>query len=130
MHVIIGGAYSGKRQYVRENWHLFQLVSAYEGKQQNEQLDHDIVVYEGFEMWISEMIKVGLSNQEIVTYYKEWFSTKGKAICIMLEIGRGIVPIEEHDRRLRDVVGWIQQEAVKQADEVISMWHGLAMKVK
>ena len=130
MHVIIGGAYSGKRQFVREQYASFQLISAYEGQSMNEEVRGNIAVYEGFEVWISELIKAGQSNQEIVEQLREWFHTRQEVVLIMLEIGRGIVPINEHDRRLRDVIGWVQQEAVKQADEVTSIWHGLAKRMK
>ncbi|WP_042349377.1 bifunctional adenosylcobinamide kinase/adenosylcobinamide-phosphate guanylyltransferase [Bacillus massiliigorillae] len=130
MHIIIGGAYSGKRQFVREKYGSFQLISAYEGQSMKEEKQSDTVVYEGFEIWISELIKAGQSNQEIVEIFREWVCSQQEAVLIMLEIGRGIVPIEEHDRRLRDVVGWVQQEAVKKADEVTSIWHGLAKRLK
>ncbi|MEH6942893.1 bifunctional adenosylcobinamide kinase/adenosylcobinamide-phosphate guanylyltransferase [Bacillus sp. JJ722] len=130
MHVVIGGAYSGKRQFVREKWGSFQFISAYESQSMNEAVQSDIVIYEGFELWIRELIKADHTNQEIVEVFREWFRGRQNDVLIMLEIGRGIVPIEEHDRRLRDVVGWVQQEAVKQADEVTSIWHGLAKRMK
>lgn len=130
MHIVIGGSYSGKRQFVREKWGSFQLISAYEGQSMNEAVHSVVVVYEGFELWIGELIIAGYTNQEIVEVFRKWFRERQDAVLIMLEIGRGIVPIEEHNRRLRDVVGWVQQEAVKQADEVTSIWHGLAKRMK
>ena len=133
MHVVIGGAYSGKRQYVRTKWSSFQLISAYEGKDYNETLKDDIVVYEGFEIWVKQMMDKGKTNDEIVEWFRQWLTSienPENTVLIMLEIGKGIVPMEEQNRRLRDVVGWIQQEAVKQAATVTSIWHGLAMQIR
>ena len=133
MHVVIGGAYSGKRQYVRGNWPLFQFISAYEGKDFNETVTEDIVVYEGFDIWVNQLLDRGKTNDEIVAWFREWLGSlqsPENTVLIMLEIGKGIVPIEEQNRRLRDVIGWIQQEAVKQADTVINVWHGLARQLK
>lgn len=133
MHVIIGGAYSGKRQYVRDHWRSFQFISAYEEKTINEMVTEDTVVYEGFEIWIREQIDRGKTNDEIVNWFRNWLASlknPDKTVLIMLEIGKGIVPMEEQNRRMRDLVGWIQQEAVRQANTVTSIWHGMAMQMK
>lgn len=133
MHVIIGGAYSGKRQYVRNLWPSFELISAYEEKDSNEKATGKTVVYEGFEIWVKQLIERGKTNDEIVDWFRKWLASLGNlenTVLIMLEIGKGIVPMDEQDRRLRDVVGWIQQEAVKKANTVTGIWHGLAMQMK
>ncbi len=133
MHVVIGGAYSGKRQYVRDHWSSFQLISAYEEKDYNETLTEDTVVYEGFEIWIEQLLESGQTNDQIVAWFRQWLASlenPENTVLIMLEIGKGIVPMEEKNRRLRDVVGWIQQEVVRQANTVTSIWHGLAMQMK
>ena len=133
MHVVIGGAYSGKRQYVRTKWSSFQLISSYEGKDYNETLKEDIVVYEGFEIWVKQMMDKGKTNDEIFEWFRQWLTSienPENTVLIMLEIGKGIVPMEEQNRRIRDVVGWIQQEAVNQAATVTSIWHGLAMQIR
>ncbi|MBD3107734.1 bifunctional adenosylcobinamide kinase/adenosylcobinamide-phosphate guanylyltransferase [Bacillus sp. AGMB 02131] len=132
MHVVIGGAYSGKRQFVRENWESFQLISAYEKKHWDESVTEAVIAYEGFEVWVEELLDNGKSNDEIINWFKQWLNDldNRNVILIMLEIGKGIVPIEEKNRRLRDIVGWIQQEAVRQADKATSIWHGLAKTMK
>lgn len=133
MQVVIGGTYSGKRQFVRDNWSSFQLISAYEQKDINEPVIEANVVYEGFEIWVGQLLESGKTNQEIIEWFKQWLHSldhRENIVLIMLEIGKGIVPMEERNRRLRDVVGWIQQEAVKQADNVTYIWHGLAKTMK
>lgn len=133
MHVVIGGAYSGKRQFVRENWESIQLISAYEKKHWDESVTEAVVAYEGFEVWVGQLLDNGKSNDEIINWFKQWLNelaNQDNVILIMLEIGKGIVPMEEKNRRLRDIVGWIQQEAVRQADKVTSIWHGLAKTMK
>ncbi len=133
MHIIIGGAYSGKRQFVRNKWSNAKWISAYEGASFEDVDNAPIIVMEGFEVWVSQLIKMGKTDQEIVQYFHDkWssLSSSQELILIMLEVGRGIVPINVHDRRLRDVMGWIQQDAVKMANKVTSIWHGLAKTMK
>jgi adenosylcobinamide kinase/adenosylcobinamide-phosphate guanylyltransferase len=46
-------------------------------------------------------------------------------VLIVPEVGRGIVPMAVGDRRLRDRVGWLSQEAAAQATRVWYVRHGL-----
>lgn len=136
MHVVIGGAYCGKRQYVKSKWKQAQWISAYDGVQLDRLSSVTVeseIVLEGFEVWIAQLIDEGKSDEEIVHYFREQFarfSSSQQVILIMLEIGKGIVPMEEKNRRLRDIMGWIQQAAVQKAEGVTSIWHGLAREMK
>lgn len=135
MYVIIGGAYSGKRKHVVNTYEYSIWKSAYEGVKVEEIFTNtadEIVVLEGFEIWISHLIKSGKSDEEILYFFGEGFkkSPNKSLILIMLEVGKGIVPVNKEDRRLRDVMGWIQQEAVSNAEVVTSVWHGLTRVMK
>ncbi|UOK56224.1 bifunctional adenosylcobinamide kinase/adenosylcobinamide-phosphate guanylyltransferase [Bacillus sp. OVS6] len=48
----------------------------------------------------------------------------------MLETGKGIVPISAEERRMRDLLGWIQQDAAALCNDVYHVWHGMARKIK
>lgn len=50
----------------------------------------------------------------------------GEVVLILPEIGRGIVPMEAADRRLRDLAGWLAQDAAARAEAVWYVRHGLA----
>jgi adenosylcobinamide kinase / adenosylcobinamide-phosphate guanylyltransferase len=51
-------------------------------------------------------------------------------ICIMLEMGQGIVPLSGEDRQWRDLNGWLLQDGARLADEVRYVWHGLSRVLK
>ena len=136
MHVIIGGAYSGKRNFVKSQTTVAEWFSAYDDKNISQEIhfgENKAIVLEGFEVWISKFIEEGKNDQEICAYFKRLFA-RLKVQCdvylIMLEVGRGIVPMEANQRRLRDIMGWVQQSAVKEATTVTYIWHGLSKKMK
>ncbi|XKE46628.1 bifunctional adenosylcobinamide kinase/adenosylcobinamide-phosphate guanylyltransferase [Halomonas organivorans] len=52
-----------------------------------------------------------------------------EAVLILPEMGRGIVPLEARDRRLRDLAGWLAQDAAARADAVWYVRHGLARRL-
>lgn len=136
MHVIIGGAYSGKRQFVKKQISSAQWISAYDDKIISEEMitvENGTIVLEGFEIWIAHYIQSGKSNLEICALFDHYFdllTAKCDVYIIMLEVGRGVVPIEVESRRLRDIMGWIQQSAVKKAEKATYMWHGLSQRLK
>ncbi|MGO2133070.1 MAG: bifunctional adenosylcobinamide kinase/adenosylcobinamide-phosphate guanylyltransferase [Halomonas sp.] len=52
-----------------------------------------------------------------------------EVIVILNEVGRGIVPIAAEARRLRDLAGWLAQDAVKRAAQVWYVRHGLVREL-
>ena len=137
MLVVIGGAYSGKRRFVRENCERARWISAYDGCRIEDawEIGHrQTLILEGFEIWLEELISSGKSDEEILLIMKEAItrivSVQQDIVLIMLEIGRGIVPVKKEDRRLRDLMGWLQQHFVGQADRAVYIWHGLARAMK
>ncbi|MCR6097410.1 bifunctional adenosylcobinamide kinase/adenosylcobinamide-phosphate guanylyltransferase [Salipaludibacillus agaradhaerens] len=145
MQLIIGGTYSGKRQAVRKLYPSKKIswVSAYEGIQlghwQNMWEEKTLLVLEGWEVWLRDEIEGGRCQLDVI---REGYRHTLEAVCseekhrnehavvIMLEMGRGIVPIAEADRSLRDICGWLQQDAATLAADVTYVWHGLEKKIK
>lgn len=134
MHLIIGGACSGKRAYVKSRWPHAAWITAYSGNHLLDwkKADDGPLVLEGFEQW---MEKEDLTDLKAIrTQYRgllnELLQRKQETIIIMLEVGKGIVPVSENERHLRDVIGWIQQDAAAICTDVHCVWHGLVKKVK
>ncbi|MCG6659887.1 adenosylcobinamide kinase [Halomonas campisalis] len=48
-----------------------------------------------------------------------------EVVLILPEVGRGIVPMAASDRRLRDLAGWLAQDAAARAERVWYVRHGL-----
>lgn len=133
---MVGGAYAGKRKIVRQRYGAVNWLSAYEGD--------DIVgwntapkgmlVLEGWEVWIKQELQTGKNMEKVkhtlFSLVNQMATSKREFICIILETGRGIVPMEKVDRDLRDLLGWLLQKMAAEADEVIYCWHGLAKTIK
>jgi adenosylcobinamide kinase/adenosylcobinamide-phosphate guanylyltransferase len=142
MQLVVGGAYAGKRRIVRQKISDFSWISAYMGDStqswQTKWHANTCLVLEGWEKWIEADMQQGLLPDQIRQQYASLLRSlsgeeqkcKNKVILIMLEVGRGIVPINEEERKVRDIAGWLLQDAATQADEVVYVWHGLTQTLK
>jgi adenosylcobinamide kinase / adenosylcobinamide-phosphate guanylyltransferase len=139
---VVGGAYSGKRNLIRERYENLIWHSAY----RQDQLEHwhqnskeqSILVLEGWEQWIQQTWLEKGEMDEVKAYFEAEIckiceiekQTNIQVIFSMLEMGRGIVPMNKDDRAWRDLCGWILQYAARHADRVDYCWHGLAKSLK
>ena len=142
MQLVIGGAFSGKRKLVKENNRPYSWISAYEGDRigdwETKWLADTTLVMEGWEKWITSALNASECNDEIRHGFKtllqglleEEKKRNHKLVLVMLEVGKGIVPLHKEDRRLRDLAGWIAQDAAKLSDEVHVVWNGLSKRLK
>ncbi|SOC43085.1 bifunctional adenosylcobinamide kinase/adenosylcobinamide-phosphate guanylyltransferase [Ureibacillus acetophenoni] len=142
MQLVIGGAFSGKRKIVRERSETCSWVSAYNGNMvedwRTQWLEGTTLVLEGWEQWIAPSLKKSENNDDIRKEFKALFQTlieeeekrNNKIVLIMLDIGKGIVPVEKDERRIRDIAGWIGQDAAQLAVQVDYVWNGLSRRLK
>lgn len=146
MHFITGGAYNGKNRWVNKHYNLGTTkhlwLSAYKDETFITAEDRDlpsIVVLEGIEQWIRSHINRQKSMDSIVAelqnYFHEWLhwekqSDNHQVIIIGTDITKGIVPVEQHDRRFRDVTGWVYQFIAKQSVSMDIIWYGIAERIK
>lgn len=143
MQLVVGGAYSGKRKWVKEKFPDSPWISAYENAQltnwkQTYESGSSPLITEGWEEWIrQEWDKSG--ELDVVTEYFEAIidemqrveeQRKQSIVMIMLEMGRGVVPIDKDERAWRDLSGWVLQSAAARAESVHYCWHGLSRKLK
>lgn len=131
MHVIIGGAYNGKRQYVVEQLGNCRYT-IYEGELPAKSFSKEEYVI------ISNFEKIVLSYknfdeleiaEKILEQLKE-LQQQTNVICICRDIGRGIVPIEKEQRFIRDACGRVYQRLFIEADTVTRIWYGLPEVIK
>lgn len=142
MLLVVGGAFSGKRKIVKERVKHWNWISAYDNQSwenwPEKREEGTNLVFEGWEKWIEKEMDSGKTVEEVVNLFQKLIetlarleqSTDARIVLVMLEMGRGIVPLEKKDRELRDAAGWILQEAAKHSDEVLYVWHGLAKLIK
>ncbi len=146
MHFVTGGAYNGKKQWIKNYYHLdttrHHWLSAYKGESYTKTEQNDlpaIVVLEGMERWIKTQITMQKSMDSLVaelqTQLDIWLqwekqSEHHQLIMIGTDITKGIVPIEKKDRYWRDVAGWVYQYVTKQSTQMNIVWYGIAEKIK
>ncbi|GAB2591961.1 bifunctional adenosylcobinamide kinase/adenosylcobinamide-phosphate guanylyltransferase [Nitrincola alkalisediminis] len=142
MKLIIGGYCSGKRRFARQLYPNGYWLSAYEGKYlkdwPTESSAPSPLIIEGWERWIEADLMGNYDVKQLRTEYANQLDTylaheqaSQQPIClILLEIGRGIVPIEAKQRALRDLNGWLSQDAAERCDEVFYAWNGLVRPIK
>ncbi|WP_213422204.1 bifunctional adenosylcobinamide kinase/adenosylcobinamide-phosphate guanylyltransferase [Bhargavaea massiliensis] len=130
MHVVIGGAHNGKREYVREmlageqvEWieagELSRLPQSLSGR----------VVLAGLESYLSANHENEETAMEDVFRFVQ-AADRERLTIIVTDIGRGIVPADPHTRWLRDVCGRLNQRLFREAGRVTRIWYGLAQELK
>ncbi len=142
MQLVIGGAFSGKSKIVRERNPKCNWLSAYNRDALSEwearwEKDSTLVL-EGWENWVADELEQKENSHEIRRSMQSFFQLlkeeerkrANEIVLIMVEVGRGIVPLHKDERMLRDLAGWIAQDAAEVADEVHYVWNGLAKKLK
>jgi len=137
MQLFIGGACAGKRRVVTQRFALPHWHSAYQGDSLTEwpveAASARCLVLEGWEHWIAarlanetddDRLRQELSSE--LDALRAWeIEQDGEVVLIMLEMGRGIVPLSPEKRRLRDLNGWLAQDAAARCEQVWYVWHGL-----
>ncbi|QUW21132.1 bifunctional adenosylcobinamide kinase/adenosylcobinamide-phosphate guanylyltransferase [Sporosarcina sp. Marseille-Q4063] len=123
MHVIIGGAHNGKREFVRKllteediTWHVGEIPEP----------GNDTVVIAGLENWLAQC---ELSEENATDFILKAVENR-RAIIILTDISRGIVPMDANLRKLRDTCGRLYQRLFAEASEVTKVWYGIPQHIK
>ena len=132
MHIVLGGAFNGKRQYVKEHF-TEAPITFFEGEWPNVQRLqlNQIVAIGRFE----EMLEpyAHLSEDEVVAFMLSELRALASdytVVCICTDMSRGIVPLEKDKRRQRDICGRLYQHLCKEATTVVRIWYGLPQLLK
>ncbi len=131
MHVIIGGAYNGKRKYVLEQLGNVPYT-IYEGELPAKTLSkEEYVIISDFEKLVLSYRHLDeLELAETIVQQLKQLQQKTNVICICRDIGRGIVPIEKDQRFIRDACGRVYQRLFIEADTVTRIWYGIPEIIK
>ncbi|MGJ7909783.1 bifunctional adenosylcobinamide kinase/adenosylcobinamide-phosphate guanylyltransferase [Neobacillus sp. LXY-1] len=144
MHFITGGAFNGKKAWVKKTYQFTQKdhwISAYANISLPLDLSNvrgDLLVIEGLEIWIKQLIKLYDSNcslekwRECLDVWDTWekADTCRQLVVIGTDISKGIVPIEKEQRLWRDVTGWVYQDLAARSTQVEWIWYGLNQTIK
>lgn len=132
MHIIIGGAYNGKKKYIAQKL-VDEEVYWCDGVLPISEASSQTVVLYSLEKFIFPMLVDGEEIEIAQTIFQKICSLhrKYEKMYIVLEDrGRGIVPIDRQQRKLRDVLGRLYQLLFKQSQTVTRIWYGLPQQLK
>lgn len=143
VQLFLGGARAGKRDVVAARWphaHWHKLVPGEALADWAERVPPVVqsapTVLYGVLPWLEDALGQSDDDDALRRRWKveldalgAWFNA-APLIIIGHEVGRGIVPMERDQRRLRDMNGWFNQDAAACAERVWQVRHGLVMALK
>lgn len=143
MHFITGGAFNGKRAWVKKTYQTeYQVwLSAYENQplpQKFTDSGRNLMIVEGIELWLKVLLEqndVTQARELWNTALTEWLhwekETIGRNLVIIgTDISKGIVPLETENRLWRDLAGWAYQDTAAKACRVDVIWYGMNQTIK
>lgn len=141
MQLFIGGACAGKRDAVAArfpaaHWWRLKAAKPFSDSQQALVANTPLVIT-GVLGWLGAALECddndALRQQwqgDMAMLCQRADELNASLFIIVSEVGRGIVPMQPEQRRLRDLNGWFTQDATAQAEQVWYVRHGLVMAIK
>ncbi len=126
MVLIIGGAYQGKLDYVKETFNI-NNENIYFCNYENINIDFNKKVIANLDKFILAMIK---NKKEPIIYIQNNIDKFKDKIITCEDISCGIVPIEYEMRLLRDTIGHCLSILSKNSDKVVRLFCGIPMELK
>lgn len=147
MHVVTGGAYNGKKAWVKETYSsqvrekCLWMNCYVERWPRHFSFDHSLVatiVIEGVERTLREYLKQNETGsakdffQLYIVPLLTWEKADDKRQCILIgtDITKGLVPMDKEERKWRDETGRLLQLCASEATDVTIVWFGLAQTIK
>lgn len=142
MQLFIGGARAGKRDNVverfpRAGWHRLAPGEPLAGWRDRMAYGVPLVVT-GWRHWLEAVLAGEPDDERLREAGRCALEALGRAepeigaevVLIMDEMGRGIVPMAGEKRRLRDLCGWLAQDAATRCERVWYVRHGLVQRLR
>lgn len=145
MHFVTGGAFNGKRKWVKAFYQLnekndYVWISAYE--KNGAQMEWKAVdsfktttVIEGVEQFLYKWSNQTNWREKWHDVFKSWEKWElenpmRKLVVIGTDITKGVVPLDERNRNWRDMTGWCYQDLVSHSKRVDVIWYGINERLK
>lgn len=126
MKLVIGGAFQGKKAYVKQHLKIKEEDMA-DGKDASyEALFHCRCIYH-FHEWIKKGIE---EEWDFKNLAEELLKRNPEVLIITNELGYGVVPVDAFDRTYRETTGRICTEIAAVCEQVIRVSCGLGMVIK
>lgn len=134
MHLIFGGAYQGKRDFVKEKYGITEdeiydcIYKNEKGRTQGEAyIDFTKAAIYGLEYFIRCCVVEGIEAKDYLESHKDKWQDK---VFICTDLSNGVVPYEKELRQWREMVGRTMVYLGKEAGEVTRLFCGIPHKVK
>src|SRR5699024_9264662 len=144
MRVITGGAYNGKRHFVKEFYHLTDGADfiKYTGYN-NDKLPVDLlliktkyIIIQHLGMYVKKFFEIDTS----ISSHNEAFdlyclklqdrNPDSKLNLIGDDISKGVVPTNRQEREWRDMTGLLYQRLIQASDRFDIIWYGINKQLK
>lgn len=126
MKLVIGGAFQGKKAYVKQHLKIKEEDMA-DGKDASyEALFHCRCIYH-FHEWIKKGIE---EKWDFKNLAEELLKRNPEVLIITNELGYGVVPVDAFDRTYRETTGRVCTEIAAVCEQVIRVSCGLGMVIK
>ena len=133
MILVIGGAYSGKTQFIKEQFNLSDDDFIYGDAVTDEYICHYRAIAD-FNKYILPIVTESLTDNNIeelvIDKVTKLLHINKDIIVEMREVGSGIVPIEKKERLFREVIGRVSCSLAEQSEEVFRVVCGIPVKLK
>jgi adenosylcobinamide kinase / adenosylcobinamide-phosphate guanylyltransferase len=140
MHFITGGAYNGKRKWVKQTYQQPQVhwISAYHNEPIPDRFTETTMIIEGIEQYLKEDVKkmgaqaIRVKWRNQIDKWRIWEKEKPERIVVIIgtDLTKGIVPMEAANRIWRDASGWVFQDIAAVSKRVDMIWYGLNQQLK
>lgn len=144
MHVVTGGAYNGKWEFVKDLYDLTDEADfiKYSGYNKNKlpsdfsQIKTNYLIIQGIEVYVKSFFESEASvrslTEKFVLSCHNWqeLNPNGKLIIIGNDISKGVVPKEAEDRDWRDMTGLMYQRLVQVSERFDIIWYGINKQLK
>ncbi|PPA69660.1 bifunctional adenosylcobinamide kinase/adenosylcobinamide-phosphate guanylyltransferase [Jeotgalibacillus proteolyticus] len=139
MHFVIGGAYNGKREWVKKQLTENQILMLNKPLGNEPLSSFKVIVKSDLECWILDECDKGKGEETLLQLWEnelknllEWEQQdKDRSLFIIgTDQSKGIVPMDRAERKARDLLGWCHQHTAKKAEHVTRIWYGIAQELK
>jgi hypothetical protein len=126
MILVTGGAFQGKKEYVRQAFGLKEADFT-DGKECAWEAVYEAKAVTHFHEYIRRSLEAG---REVSNLAKELYRRNPEVILVVNELGSGVVPVDAFDRNYRETTGRVCCELAKYSGEVHRVTCGIGRKIK
>lgn len=126
MKLIIGGAFQGKKEYAKQQFHLTDAEMCDGGKAAYEDIFGCKCLYH-FHEWVKRGMQ---ENRDFENLENRIARENPELVIISNELGYGVVPMDAFDREYREKTGRICTKLAAKSSQVIRVVCGIGTVIK